>query len=610
MNTRSESERKKKLQLYDFDEFARQELTFHLCQSGYQPDSVKEIIVWTRSDFEALNYRLVASSGPQPVQTGSVRKIGENIWDRIEWLIDLSGFSREGAYHLEVSTGADRKFVSPEFKIDRRCYDILLEKAARHFFLKRCGIFCHTHDAFLRSVDPEDFGRILGRRDVTGGWHDAHDDNKWVVFVWHAVYGLCEVFDKLRPDWKAANEPLPYPLSEAWWEVEWLLKMQKEDGGFYHAVLEWYPAEKDGRKVDLVHTEYCVYDDLAEDQRYLCDVWGENEVCRLLGRELNTSPSTPEKYHIYLAAAIAYFGRLAREFSTPVAERCFASVQKTLHWLEKRRIPETQYIDVQSGLALIKMEQYLDCRKEALLDEAEKHLAEVLKLQQPEGHFHASGKCRGLEMFPEETDEKSYVFLPLAYVTCLVRYLERFPERKLAGDVRKALTAFCDLALKLSSACGFGQMPEMNLNNPAVIIPQEKTKIGYHIYLCTAAYILIATGKMLGVRRYRDAGEKQLQWVFGANPRAMCFMNDEGWRNSGQYPGVSNQVRFEGMTFYRHNRDMRWGMTTGLYGSRAGQPENYPNAGLSGEHGYDSHAQETWVGVSGWFLMAATQLIK
>jgi len=101
--------------------------------------------------------------------------------------------------------------------------------------------------------------------------------------------------------------------------------------------------------------------------------------------------------------------------------------------------------------------------------------------------------------------------------------------------------------------------------------------------------------------------------VLGANPRAMCFMNDEGYRNAGQYRGIATGPGMDnagGFSFYRHNRDMRWGLTIGIYGPAAGQPADYPNAGRSGERRYDNKAQETWLLTTGDFLLAVAQLVR
>ena len=603
--------RLEKLKSYDFDNYSRQEISFYFCQPGYHPRSVKNIIIWSLEDYPQLRYELVEETKNEVIKKDLLEKVGENLWGRMEWLLDLSDFREEGNYRIKVSA-RKAQAISEIIKIDRNIYNILLEKAAKHLYLKRCGIFCHTHDAYLRSVDQEDFGKIHRQVDVSGGWHDAHDDNKWIVFVWNVIYALCDVYEKLNPKWKGANEPLPYPLAEAWWEVEWLLKMQKKDGSFYHGVFEWYPAVKDGWWVDLVHTKDCMYDDLGADARYLCDVWGSNEVNRIMGREMNTSPSTPEKYHAYLAAAISRFGRLAAVYDKNISERCIDAGQKILVWLKDRDIQPYQYIDVQCGLALTKVELYLRDKSEDLAAEISDHINEVLSLQQPEGHFHSLPTCRGLEMYSQEAgDERVFIDHPFAYVICLIRYLEVLPEGSLSGKVRQALSRFAELVKRLTCVSSFGHMPELTLaENPLLIMPVSKTCHGYNPYFLSIAYIMISLSELLNRLVYRDVGEKQIQWVLGANPRAMCFMNDEGYRNAGQYRGVASSVIPEEATYYRHNRDMRWGVTVGMYGPEKGQPQNYPNAGFSMEKKYTNKAQETWISSNGLLMLALARLAE
>jgi hypothetical protein len=92
-------------------------------------------------------------------------------------------------------------------------------------------------------------------------------------------------------------------------------------------------------------------------------------------------------------------------------------------------------------------------------------------------------------------------------------------------------------------------------------------------------------------------------------------MNDVGVRNVGQYVGSSSVTwnYYYPMVFYRHLRDMRWGVTNGIYGSIEdghGVPQlaNYPNAGNSMRGAFDSRAQETWLNCNGWLLLLLAQL--
>ena len=88
-----------------------------------------------------------------------------------------------------------------------------------------------------------------------------------------------------------------------------------------------------------------------------------------------------------------------------------------------------------------------------------------------------------------------------------------------------------------------------------------------------------------------------------------------GRRNGGQYAASSSVTASHyPMAFYRHLRDMRWGMTVGIFGplepprSDRPQPANYPNAGNSMHGTYDNRAQETWLNCNGWLLLLLAQL--
>ncbi len=606
------SQQKQKLRLFDFDDFSRQALTFHHCQSGYHPRSVKRIVVWSLRDMPELRYRLVDAATAKPVKTGRCEKKGENTWGRIDWIVDLSDFRREGAYVLEVQ-GGGKPARSPEFRIDPQCYEILLEKSAKHLFVKRCGVCCHGHDGDIRSLEQKDFGRLLGRKDVHGGWHDAHDDNKWIGSVWNVIYGLCEVHDRLRPSWKGTNEPLPYALAEAWWEVEFLLRAQKDDGSIYFGIFEWYP-EHDGKQwVNRIHTELNHYDDLARDRRLILDEWNPSKQTRLFGWA--AVPDLDEKFfyghrsHAYLAASIARFARAVAKYDKAIAKRCLAAVKKILKFLRSRECPETQFMDSQSGLALTKMELSKLTGSAALLREAEEHLRQVLSLQQAEGYFRSSPGVLGLEMESLETQDPWYVSsFPYSYGLSLVRYIDDFPRGRLREQVRQSLRRFVDFACGFTRQTSFGQLVQMTLSSPPLIIRRGSS--GAHCL--SMASLLLAAGRMFKDSKYTQAGEANIQWMFGANPRAMSFMVDEGYRNIGQYVAFHNGVSHDHFAWYNHTRDDRWGMSTGIRGTAGipDQPDNYPNAGDSMHKRYNHFGQEAWLLVTGWFLMAGTELAE
>ncbi len=633
-STPSKKEQQRRLAMYDFDAYSRQPVSFYFSQSGFACAGHKPVIVWTTAVHrKAAAFRQSEDGARQEAMP--ITDLGINIWGRQEWLVDLSEVTMPCKLRLVVKFDGVQA-VSPLIAIRNDCYERLMEKAARHYNLKRCGVFCHQHDAYCYDLSAENFGTINGHVPVHGGWHDAHDDNKWVTLVWMALYGLLKTHESCE---KRRPAPVGVEIShleEARWEIEWLLRMQKKDGSFYHAVFEWNPQTVGGQKCLQVWSPFD-YDDVCDDRRALIDCWGKNVINRLIGildRPGVKTPSTAPKYFAYVAHNFLHFARLAR--SRPemeqTAARCLDGANRAIdHVTGLKDIPDYQVLEVEAALALCLLERYRLAAREADLRDAERRMRRVLDLQQAEGHFHSSEHCRALEWYPEEAgDERVLVDYPFGYMFALIEYIELSRTAGIAcrsiQPVENALRRFAALLAKLCSHTAFHQMVEPCIGHaPEVIVPLAKTGHGYNPLILSAGAVLAAAGRLLSRPEWTRLGESQLYWVLGCNPRFMSFMNDEGVRNSGTYAGgaLDKEGVYHQTASYRHRRDMRWGITTGIYGGRA-QPvsmltnetpapdeeetPNYPNAGWSADCHYDCKAQETWLNATGWFLRLLVEL--
>ncbi len=609
--------------LYEFDEYGKQPISFYYCQAGFPVDGYKPVYVWTREEFSTGTAVLRNCAAGNTVSV-PLRSHGVNAWGRQDWIADCTGVRAEGDYTLRVDFQGQSAETAP-FSISKHCYKELREKAAKHYFLKRCGVFCHVHDANLYSLEPGRFGKVLQQVPAYGGWHDAHDDNKWVAFTWTAVYGLLKTEERFSPPWLGSNEPYPYCLAEAWWEVAWLLRMQKPDGAFYTGVFEWFPHKQGDRTTLQIHHREQNYDDLHRDQRAVLDVWGENAICDVLGRPHNTAPSTAPKYFAYCAHILRYCGRLMQRYDRKNADRCIRAAHATVAYLEQlKKYPPYQELEVHAGLALYFLEDAKDGGGPAALARAEEYLKKMFPRQQPEGHFHSSEICRGLEFYPEEAgDDRALVDYPFGYMSALVEYLEYARQQKgegcvLVEQVQQSYLRFMHMLERFCNASIFRHPSELRFDRaPAIILPSRITYHGYNPYILSAGRLFAAAESLVGYPGGQELGQRQLHWILGANPRFMSFMNQVGVRNAGQY-AASSSVTWSHypMAFYRQLRDMRWGVTVGIFGSvetaRSGtlQPANYPNAGNSIKGAYDNKAQETWLNCNGWLLLLLAQLGK
>jgi endoglucanase len=121
----------------------------------------------------------------------------------------------------------------------------LIKPVGRMFYLHRCGVAldaarageyahpaCHTAPARVFGTDT-----FLH---VSGGWHDAGDYGRYVVPACKAVADLLLAFraapEAFGDDWDIpeSGNGVADVLDEVRFALEWLLRMQRDDGAVYH----------------------------------------------------------------------------------------------------------------------------------------------------------------------------------------------------------------------------------------------------------------------------------------------------------------------------------------------------------------------------------------
>lgn len=143
---------------------------------------------------------------------------------------DFSSLTAEGEYYIESSFG----YKSYLFAINNNIYNEILEDALNFFTTQRCGIeidesinpdmqhkACH--------IEPAKMFTTAEMIDVTGGWHDAGDYGRYVETAVKALSDILIGY-MIAP---SKEDNMSDILNEARYELEWLFKMQREDGGVY-----------------------------------------------------------------------------------------------------------------------------------------------------------------------------------------------------------------------------------------------------------------------------------------------------------------------------------------------------------------------------------------
>lgn len=225
----------------------RQAMVGHDSPDSWQPGGAIEV-------RDAVSGQVVFGGAATPWGGGATH---DQSGDRV-WWFDFSDLEEEGTYQVvDVASGA----ASDSFVIARDPYKEALEHALRVFYTQRCGTpkvatasgadwqdgACHLHgeqDLDCRPVLSPSAGSGL---DLSGGWHDAGDYNKYVNYAEETVLDLLAAYAERPHIWgddlgiPESGNGTPDILDEVRWELEWLLKMQIADGSVLHkvSVTDW-----------------------------------------------------------------------------------------------------------------------------------------------------------------------------------------------------------------------------------------------------------------------------------------------------------------------------------------------------------------------------------
>lgn len=230
-------------------------------QFGYRPDDPKVAVISNpQQGFNAnesfnpgKTYQvrrwddnsLVFSEQILPWQAG---KTQSNSGDR-GWWFDFSSLKTPGSYYIFDPQNRVRSY---RFDIDKNVYRPILVAVTRMFFYNRSGFakkppFADpkwTDDAAFIGPRQDREARYLydknnprTARDLSGGWFDAGDTNKYVTFAQSAVHQLLTAYRENPKIWTddfnlpESGNGIPDLIDEIKWEIDWLVKMQNEDGG-------------------------------------------------------------------------------------------------------------------------------------------------------------------------------------------------------------------------------------------------------------------------------------------------------------------------------------------------------------------------------------------
>ncbi len=165
------------------------------------------------------------------------------------WWFDFSEHCTAGSYYIEVTEVGGNTIKSNPFEVSNTVYDNVLRVAMETFYYQRMAQ--NKTGAYGSGESWKDGEWYVGpgqdteakflyddqTRDVSGGWIDAGDPNKYITFATAPVHNLLttyqqhpDLWDKLVLRIPENNNDLPDLLDEVKWELDWIKKMQNPDG--------------------------------------------------------------------------------------------------------------------------------------------------------------------------------------------------------------------------------------------------------------------------------------------------------------------------------------------------------------------------------------------
>lgn len=230
----------------------------HVDQFGYRPGDRKVAVI---SDPE-IGFNAAESYAPPavleirsaedgsrvmegPVRVWNAGQVDEVSGDR-GWWFEFSELQTPGNYYVFDAQAGLR---SPVFRIAETVYRDVLRAAVRTFYYQRLATPIQPPHAELpwvfeaEKLQDRHARHVLAKddpateRDLSGGWMDAGDSNKYPTFNSEVIHPLLFAFSSnpgaFTDDFglPESGNGLPDLLDEVKWQLDFLVRMQEPDGG-------------------------------------------------------------------------------------------------------------------------------------------------------------------------------------------------------------------------------------------------------------------------------------------------------------------------------------------------------------------------------------------
>lgn len=204
----------------------------------YQPGKTIEL-------KNAINHDTLIKAAPDAWKQGAVhQQSGDKVWH-----FDFSSVEEPGTYYI---LDKDNNVRSAVFKISDTVYHDVLKHAVRALFYQRAGFekkapFADprwsdkaSHIDTNQDLAARDFRKpydATTERDLSGGWYDAGDYNKYTSWTANYVISLLHSYLERPEAWTddynipESGNGIPDVIDETLWGIRHLARLQNTDGG-------------------------------------------------------------------------------------------------------------------------------------------------------------------------------------------------------------------------------------------------------------------------------------------------------------------------------------------------------------------------------------------
>ena len=362
-------------------------------QLGYLPQETKTAIAFSEQEFARAEFELrdAASDkrvwGPHTVgkMTGAFGNFD------FHYHLDFSDFREPGRYYLKIK---GKPFRSLPFTIAEDAYAEAHATILFYLRQQRCGYnpfldeACHRKDGRTMYGPMPDSSYV----DVSGGWHDAADDLRYLLTSGNTVGRLLASYranpgkftDRVNRLGQDGANGIPDILDEAKWGLDWMHKMHPRPDQLFHQVAD----DRDHIGFKFPYADSSDYGWGPESYRVVYYASGQPQG---LGKHQNTSTGIANLAGRFAAAMAMAYEIWRDDFQDTVyAAQCLQAAEEvyymglkqpgcqegTLHMARYRYYENTWADDMEWGAA----ELYRVTQKPHYLREARK-FAQMIQTQ-------------------------------------------------------------------------------------------------------------------------------------------------------------------------------------------------------------------------------------